>query len=84
MQDSVCVCERVCAYRLNPALFSQFYQSIQRFVHHVSSLSTINGDVSCDTVHLIKVVCLTVFSVASQFVQKDVSGCLISINYTLR
>lgn len=66
----VCAYVCVCAYRLNSALFSQFYQSIQRFVHHVSSLSTINGDVSCDTVHLIKVVCLTVNSPMTQFVQK--------------
>lgn len=62
---TACVSECVCVYarssgRFNPALISQFYQSIQCFVHHVSSLSTINGNVPCDTVHLIKVVCLTI------------------------
>lgn len=65
-----CVCEYVCVCssgRFNPALISQFYQSIQCFVHHVSSLSTINGNVPCDTVHLIKVVCLTIRSVPSGF-----------------
>lgn len=65
-----CVCARVCVHspgRFNPALISQIYQSIQCFVHHVSSLSTINGNVPCDTVHLIKVVCLTIFSVPSRF-----------------
>lgn len=57
----MCLRERKCSPgRFNPALISQFYQSIQCFVHHVSSLSTINGDVPCDTVHLIKVVCLTI------------------------
>lgn len=62
---SVCVC--VCSPgRFNPALISQFYQSIQCFVHHVSSLSTINGNVPCDTVHLIKVVCLTIRFVSSR------------------
>lgn len=50
-------CVRVCSPgRFNPALISHFYQSIQFFVHHVSSLSTVNGNVPCDTVHLIKVV----------------------------
>lgn len=43
-----------------PALISQIYQSIQCFMHPVSSLSTSNGIVPCDTVHLIKVVCLTI------------------------
>lgn len=58
---SVCVCVCVCSPGgFNPALISQLYQSIQCFVHHVSSLSTINGNVPCDTVHLIKVVCLTI------------------------
>lgn len=58
----VCLCVCVCVRspgRFNPALISHFYQSIPCFVHHVSILSTINGNVPCDTVHLIKVVCLT-------------------------
>lgn len=61
MHLSVCVCV-YSPSRFNPALIRQFYESIQCFVHHVSSLSTINGNVPCDTVHLIKVVCLTVQS----------------------
>ena len=63
VSERVCMCVCVCVCspgRFNPALISQFYQSIQCFVHHVSSLSTINGNVPCDTVHLIKVVCLTI------------------------
>lgn len=70
MQECVCMSARVCVCSpggFNPALISQFYQSIQCFVHHVSSLSTINGNVPCDTVHLIKVVCLTILFVPSQF-----------------
>lgn len=61
----VCVCVWSSSGGFDPALISQFYQSIQCFVHHVSSLSTITGNVSCDTVHLIKVVCLTISSASS-------------------
>lgn len=58
VRGRVCVWGGTCVWcasgRFDPALISQFYQSIQCFVHHVSSLSTITGNVSCDTVHLIK------------------------------
>ena len=32
----------------------------QIFVHHASNFSAVNGIVPCNTVHLIKVVCLTI------------------------
>lgn len=68
MQANKCVCARVRAFSwqiqscfIQPVL--SINESIQCFVHHVSSLSTFNGNVPCDTVHLIKVVCLTVAGV---------------------
>lgn len=66
MQVDECVCVRALSWQIQ-SCFNQPVQSIsesiQCFVHHVSSLSTINGNVPCDTVHLIKVVCLTVAGV---------------------